>query len=101
MVIVKHYPFMYENVIIQMITFFMLLMLFIYAPLVNENHPLDEVQYLRNKRNVRFLVFLDALVITFFCVSRVMQGSYLMMFILLNCVLFLSGKLEQDIFAKE
>lgn len=99
--IVKYYPSMYENVIIQMITFFILLMLFIYAPLVNENHPLDEVQYNRNRGFVRLLLVVDVALLLVLCMNDMVQGTYLMVFVLLNGTIFLIGKLKRDVLAKE
>lgn len=83
-----------------MITAFMLIIMFTLAPLVNENHPIGEVQYRRNKGIVRLLLVIDFVLLVLGVISQMLYCSDLMIFILLNGVLCMIGKIEQVVLQK-
>ena len=100
LIIVDNYPQLYLNEVLQVITVFMLIIMFILAPLVNENHPIGEVQYRRNKGIVRLLLVIDFVLLILGIISQMGYSSDLMIFILLNGVLCMISKIEQVVLQK-
>lgn len=100
LIIVDNYPQLYLNEVLQVITVFMLIIMFILSPLVNENHPIGEVQYRRNKGIVRLLLVIDFVLLVLGTISHMLYCSCLMIFILLNGVLCMIGKIEQVVLQK-
>lgn len=100
LLVVDSYPQLYLNGVLQVITAFMLIIMFTLAPLVNENHPIGEVQYRRNKGIVRLLLVIDFVLLVLGVISQMLYCSDLMIFILLNGVLCMIGKIEQVVLQK-
>lgn len=80
---------------LQGITFVMMLLLFLFGPLENKNHPLDESQLRRNQKIVRILLLLYFLLLSYFCINQMMVATYEIAFVILNGILFFIGKWKQ------
>lgn len=87
--------YLYQNIFLQSITFVIMLLLFLFAPLENKNHPLDESQLQRNQKIVRILLVLYFLLLSYFSINQMLVATYEIAFVILNGILFFIGKWEQ------
>ena len=94
LLILKNNVHLYENTVLLSIASLFLLIIYIFSPMENENHPLADNQRKRNKIIVRIMVFLDFTLLIIFCFNQSTLASYEVVFVLLNGVLFLIGKIE-------
>lgn len=98
--VLKIYPLLYENIPILIITLITMIMVFIFSPVVNINHPLTKIQKRRNRIIVRLLVFIDFTLLIIFYINRMTIASYENIFVILNGVTFLIGKAENYVGGK-
>lgn len=101
MLIAKHNLFLYENTIVRRVAMVMMLVLFIFSPVENSNHPLADYQKRRNKIIVRSIILLDFMLLIIFSMNRMTVASHEIIFVILNGVLFLIGKFENPIFRRK
>ena len=94
LLILKNNVYLYENTVLLCIASLFLLIIYIFSPVENENHPLADDQRKRNKIIVRVMVLLDFTLLIIFCFNQSTLASYEVVFVLLNGVLFLIGKVE-------
>ena len=94
LLILKNNVYLYENTVLLCIASLFLLIIYIFSPVENENHPLADNQRKRNKIIVRVMVLLDFTLLIIFCFNQSTLASYEVVFVLLNGVLFLIGKVE-------
>ena len=87
--------YLYQNIFLQSITFVIMLLLFLFAPLENKNHPLDESQLQRNQKIVRILLVLYFLLLSYFSINQMLVATYEIAFVILNGILFFIGKWDQ------
>lgn len=99
--ILNSHTYLYLNRFIQVSLVCVIIMMYIFAPIVNENHPLDDKQYKRNKTIVRLLLIIDFIVLVFVGINENKYCSSIMIFVLLNGVFFLLGKVEQYVLYKK
>ena len=92
---VKQNLYLYQNIFLQSLALVTILLLFLFAPLENKNHPLDEYQLQRNQKIVRILLVLYFLLLSYFCVYQVSIATYGIVFLILNGILFFIGKWEK------
>lgn len=97
LLVLENYPHLYLDESLQVIMVAALIIMFIYAPIVNENHPIDNEQYRRNKGTVRLLLVIDFMVFILGVINQIVHCSNLMVFVLLNGILCLIGKVQQMI----
>ena len=94
LLVIKNNIHLYENAALLCITILILLIIYIFAPIENDNHPLNEGQKNRNKRIARIMVFIDFTLLLIFCFKGIKLASYEIVFVILNGLLFLISKLE-------
>ena len=84
--------YLYQNIFLQSITFVIMLLLFLFAPLEHKSHPLDESQLQRNQKIVRILLVLYFLLLSYFSINQMLVATYEIAFVILNGILFFIGK---------
>lgn len=62
-----------------------------FAPLVHKNHPLSEYQYMRNKKIVKVLLFMNILVFLYFLKYQIKIASNQMLFLIMNGIILCAG----------
>ena len=97
MLIAKYNLFLYENVIVRRIAMVMMIVLFVFSPVENRNHPLADYQKRRNKIIVRLMILVNFTLFIVFSMNGMIIASYEIVFVVLNGVLFLMGKTENHI----
>ena len=98
LLILKNNVHLYENTALFCITSLTLLITYIFSPIENANHPLADDQ--RNKILVRVIVLLDFTLLIIFCFNQSTLASHEIVFVLLNGVLFLIGKVKKPFSTK-
>ena len=78
-----------------------MLLMFLYSPIENINHPLDEARNKRNRIIARVIVLIDFALLIVFYINRMAITSYEIIFILLNGITFFLGKIENYIEIKK
>lgn len=73
------------------------LVILILAPLINENNPLNQTQRRRNRIILCTLLFIDLVFYILSCNYAWTIASNELIFIIMNAVLLLAGKLKQSI----
>ena len=78
-----------------LIAVIVILLLIKNAPLENKNHLLYECEKKRNKKILLRIILFDLVLLILFCFLCKMIAIYEMVFIILNGVLFMIGKVEK------
>lgn len=74
------------------------IVIFVLAPLINENNPLNQTQRRRNRIILCTLLFIDLVFYILSCNYAWTIASNELIFIVMDAVLLLTGKLKQGIF---
>ena len=93
MMIVKYKSFLLETSLCRVLAVVMIAILFLFSPIENENHPLDKHHKQRNKRITRVLTVIDLILLIVFCMNGTRVATYESIFIVMNGILLLIGKL--------
>ncbi|KIR01164.1 hypothetical protein P261_02883 [Lachnospiraceae bacterium TWA4] len=88
---------LYKNMGIVSLTILAILILLKWAPLVNENHPLADDQYKRNKKIVLGILAVDVLLFILFYKMNYSLASGELLFILLVAIFLIVAKLEKSL----
>lgn len=99
--ILKYNLFLYEDKIILCCTFVIMIIMFLFLPVENINHPLSELQKKRNKIIVRVIFIIDFTFLLFFINNGNVIASREIIFILLNGITFFVGKINNLISSKK
>lgn len=94
LLIINNYAYLYRNELMRMVTVILIVIMYIFAPIVHENHPLNDKQYRRNKTIVRLLLIMDFIMLVFVGINENRQCTSIMIFIWLNGIFFLYGKVK-------
>ena len=92
--IAKNYSGIYQNTKMVVLMTITLIVVFIWSPVKNENHPLTEYQYKRNKIITLGITISEIVMFTIFTGLGWEIASSQMIFILLNGIIFFMGKMS-------
>ena len=101
MIIYNRFPNLYKNVFVIALFILAIIILLIWSPLKNPNHPLADYQYKRNRRIVFGIVIIDIVLFVIFSKINYTIASGEVIFILLASVFLLIGKFESSKNKKE
>lgn len=87
-------PCLYENNIAIISAAIALIILFIWAPLINPNHPLADYQIKRNKKILYGIIVFDFVLFLIFSSLHWEIASSEIIYILLVAIVFILGKIE-------
>lgn len=93
----KLIPLLYISNTGKMIGTVSILVILVLTPLINENNPLNEAQRRRNRIILCTLLFIDLVFYTLSCNYAWTIASNELIFIIMDAVLLLAGKLKQSI----
>ena len=96
MIIYNHFPNLYKNLYAVVLFTLAIIVLFIWSPLKNPNHPLTDCQYDRNRRIVFTIIIIYTVLFVFFSKINCKIVSVEVIFIILASVFLLIGKLESS-----
>lgn len=99
LVIVKNYLGLHNNINVVIVTFVALIITYIWSPVRNKNRPLADCQYKRNKKIALVIILVDFALLLILLKFNFNMASSAIVFSLLNCGIFLIGKLS-NIFDK-
>lgn len=94
MILVNNNVLLFNNAIMIFITAILMLLMFLYSPIENINHLLDEARNKRNRIISRVIVLIDFTLLIVFYINGMAITSYEIIFIMLNGVTFFLGKIE-------
>lgn len=97
MVVMKYNLMLYQNKYMLYVTIVVGLFIMLFSSEENPNHPLSEKQLRRNKMLVRLIVLLDFTLLFFFINNEMEIASREMMFLMLNGIILLVGKIDHAI----
>lgn len=100
LVIVKNYLEFHNNINVVIVTLVALIIMYIWSPVKNQNRPLAEYQYKRNKKITFGIVVIDFALLLGFIKFNLNIASSAVVFILLNCGNFLVGKINNSLYKK-
>lgn len=95
--LVQYAANLYINMIIQFLSFISIIIILIYSPLVNPNHPLTDYQVMRNKKIIYGLITVDFVLYIIFCKFHIPMVSSEMIFIILVALTLILGGLKTKI----
>lgn len=94
MILVDNISLLFNNAIMVFVTALLMLLMFLYSPIENINHPLDKTRKRRNRIIARVIVLIDFTLLIVFYINGMAIAPYEIIFILLNGVVFFLGKIE-------
>ena len=94
MILVNNNSSLFNNAIMVFVTALLMLLVFLYSPIENINHPLDETRKRRNRIIARVIVLIDFTLLIVFYINGMAITPYEIIFIILNGVVFFIGKIE-------
>lgn len=94
LVIVKNYLGLHNNINMVIVTLVSLIIMYIWSPVKNQNRPLADYQYERNKKITFVIIVIDFALLLVLLKFNLNIASSAIAFILLNCGVFLIGKLN-------
>ena len=97
MILVNTNALLFNNAKMIFITAILMLLMFLYSPIENINHPLDKVRKKRNRIIARVIVLIDFALLIVFYINKMAITTYEIIFVLLNGVTFFLGKIENHI----
>ena len=92
--IVKKYLGLHNNINIIIVTFIALIIMYIWSPVKNQNRPLADYQYKRNKKITIVIIVIDFVLLLVLLKLNLNIASSATVFVLLNCSSFLLGILS-------
>ena len=95
--ITAFFPLLYQNWKWIVAGIISVIIILIFSPMVNENNPLTKAQQKRNRIIVCILLSVDLVVFILCCNSDRQIASNELVFIVMDAVLLLAGKLKQCI----
>jgi len=90
--VTKFLPLLYLDFYWRVAGVISVLIIFIFAPLINANNPLNEVQQKRNRIIVYFLLITDLVFFILCCIFNWKIATNELLFIILDALLLLIGK---------
>ncbi len=96
-VIVKFLPDLYQDCYWTFTLIISVIIILIFSPLVNVSNPLNETRQKRNRIIVLFLILLDLGLFVMFSNFSMTMATNEMIFIILNSILLIIGKMAQYI----
>ena len=100
-VIVKLLPDLYQDCYWTFTLIISVIIILIFAPLVNVNNPLNEFQRKRNRIIVLFLILLDLGLFILFSRFSIAMATNEMIFIIFDAILLIIGKMAQYMYNDE
>ena len=100
-VIVKLLPDLYQDCYWTFTLIISVIIILIFAPLVNVNNPLNEFQRKRNRIIVLFLILLDLGLFILFSRFSIAMATNEMIFIIFDAILLIIGKIAQYMYSDE
>lgn len=94
MIIFNQFPNLCKNAFVIVLFMLAIVILLIWSPLKNPNHPLTDYQYKRNRRIVYGIIIIDLVLFVIFSIMNYTVASSEVIFILLASVFLLIGKIE-------
>lgn len=98
LIVVKNDESLYHNTVFIILTILALIIMFVWSPVKNKNRPLIDYQYKRNKKVTFGIVVIDFALLLVLLKFNLNMASSAIVFILLNCSVFLLGKLNNLIY---
>lgn len=95
--IVKNSESLHRNTALIILTILALIIMFVWSPVKNKNRPLADYQYKRNKKITFVMIVIDFALLLVLLKYNLNIASSAIVFILLNCSVFLLGKLNNMI----
>ena len=96
MFIYKEVPNLYQNEIVIFLFVLAAIILLIWSPLKNHNHPLADYQYKRNRRIVYGIIIIDFALLIIFSIMNYTIASSEVIFVLLTSIFLIIGKIENN-----
>ena len=96
MLIYKKVPNLYQNEIAIILFVLAVVILMIWSPLKNPNHPLADYQYKRNRRIVYGIIIIDFALLIIFSILNYTIASSEVIFVLSTAIFLIIGKIENN-----
>lgn len=96
MFIYKKVPNLYQNEIAIILFVLAVVILMIWSPLKNPNHPLADYQYKRNRRIVYGIIIIDFALLIIFSILNYTIASSEVIFVLSTAIFLIIGKIENN-----
>lgn len=93
-IIFNQFPNLYKNTFTIVLFMFAIVILLIWSPLKNPNHPMADYQYKRNRKIVYGIIVIDLVVFVITSIMNYTVASSEVIFILLASVFLVIGKIE-------
>ena len=93
-IIFNQFPNLYKNTFAIVLFMFAIVILLIWSPIKNPNHPMADYQYKRNRKIVYGIIVIDLVVFVITSIMNYTVASSEVIFILLASVFLVIGKIE-------
>lgn len=101
LMVLKTNIYLYKNKMIFIVSIIILIIIALFSPVLNENHPMSAKGISTNKKIIRIVNFIDIILLLIFFANKIIIASYEMIFIMFNGILFMIGKIENYVKANK